>query len=155
MPPLKTGGADLTALQKSFKLQRMQFSRRQFVGMMGAAAALRGATVRADVVLYNGNIHTMDPANPAADAIAIYGGHFLAVGAKDEVENLASASTKRIDLGRWASMNPGSTAQDPRWPSARDRGSGCSGAEQPGAHQSSRRPYLVGEFQGSGGGGRE
>jgi hypothetical protein len=41
----------------------------------------------------------MDPANPAADAIAIAGGRFLAVGTKDEIDNLASASTKRIDLG--------------------------------------------------------
>jgi predicted amidohydrolase YtcJ len=89
----------LTGLQKSFKLQRMRFSRRQFVGILGAATALRGATVRADIVLYNGNIHTMDPANPQADAIAISGGRFLAVGTKDEIDNLASAGTKRIDLG--------------------------------------------------------
>jgi hypothetical protein len=77
----------------------MPFNRRQFVGILGAATALRGATVRADVVLYNGNIHTMDPANPQAAAVAISGGRFLAVGAKDEIDNLASANTKRIDLG--------------------------------------------------------
>jgi len=77
----------------------MQFSRRQFVGVLGAGTALRGASVKADVILYNATIHTMDPANPSADAVAISNGRFLAVGNKDEVDNLASASTKRIDLG--------------------------------------------------------
>jgi hypothetical protein len=77
----------------------MPFSRREFVGILGAATALRGASVRADLILYNGNIHTMDPANPEADAVAISGGRFLAAGTKDEINNLASASTKRIDLG--------------------------------------------------------
>jgi predicted amidohydrolase YtcJ len=78
----------------------MQFSRRQFVGAtLGAAGALRGASIRADVILYNANIHTMDPGNAQAQAVAMSGGRFVAVGAKDEVDNLASASTKRIDLG--------------------------------------------------------
>ncbi len=77
----------------------MPFSRREFVGILGAATALRGATTRADVILYNANIHTMDPANPAAQAVAISGGRFLAVGTKDEIDNLASPNTKRIDVG--------------------------------------------------------
>src|ERR1700683_1596035 len=98
--PAATVLPDLTGVQKSCKLnESMQFSRRQFVGIMGAATALRGATVRADLVLYNGTIHTMDPANPQGEAVAISGGRFLAVGTKDEIENLASANTKRIDLG--------------------------------------------------------
>ena len=77
----------------------MQFSRRHFVGVLGAATALRAASIRADLILYNANIHTMDSGNPQAQAVAISGGHFIAVGANDEVDNLASASTKRIDLG--------------------------------------------------------
>jgi predicted amidohydrolase YtcJ len=77
----------------------MQFNRRQFVGILGAATALRGASVRADLILYNANIHTMDPANPEATAVALSGGRFLAVGAEDEIDNLGSANTKRIDLG--------------------------------------------------------
>jgi hypothetical protein len=89
----------LTELEKSRKLTNMHFNRRQFVGILGAATALRGASMRADVILYNGNIHTMDLANPEAEAVAIAGGRFLAVGSKAEVENLASAGTKRIDLG--------------------------------------------------------
>jgi predicted amidohydrolase YtcJ len=90
----------LTGLQKSCKLnESMQFSRRQFVGILGAATALRGASVKADVILYNATVHTMDPANPSAEAVAISGGRFLAVGKKDEVDNLASPNTKRIDLG--------------------------------------------------------
>jgi predicted amidohydrolase YtcJ len=60
---------------------------------------LRGTTVRADVILYNANVHTMDPTNPEAQAIAISGGRFLAVGSKDEIDNLGSATTRRIDIG--------------------------------------------------------
>jgi predicted amidohydrolase YtcJ len=77
----------------------MRFNRRQFVAALGAATALRGTTIRADLILYNGNVHTMDPANPEADAVAISDGRFLAVGTKAEIDNLASANTKRIDLG--------------------------------------------------------
>jgi len=77
----------------------MQFNRREFVGILGAASALRGTSIRADLILYNANIHTMDPGNPQAQGVAISGGRILAVGANDEVDNLASASTKRIDLG--------------------------------------------------------
>jgi len=77
----------------------MPFSRREFVGILGATAALRGASTKADLILYNANIHTMDPANPGAEAVAISGGRFLAVGTKDEIDNLASPSTKRIDIG--------------------------------------------------------
>src|SRR5262249_18970168 len=44
--------------------------------------------------------HTMDPSNPQAEAVAISGGRFIAVGSNDEVGNLASAATKRIDIGR-------------------------------------------------------
>lgn len=76
----------------------MRSSRREFVGFLGAAA-LQAATTKAEIILVNGNIHTMDPANPHAEAVAISGGRFLAVGTNDEVANLPSASVKKIDLG--------------------------------------------------------
>ncbi|HWZ33556.1 MAG TPA: amidohydrolase [Bryobacteraceae bacterium] len=72
-------------------------SRRTFVGILGAAS-LRGASVKPDLILTNGNIHTMDPANPQAQAVAIADGRFLAVGTNAEIENLATGA-KRIDLG--------------------------------------------------------
>ena len=76
----------------------MQPTRRRFAGLLGAAA-LRASITRADLILENAAIHTMDPANPRAQAVAISGGRFIAVGTQDEVSNLASAGTKRIDVG--------------------------------------------------------
>jgi predicted amidohydrolase YtcJ len=73
-------------------------SRRNFLGALGAAAALRGTTLKPELILFNGNIHTMDPANPHAQAVAILGGKFFAVGTNDEIKNLPSTSTARIDL---------------------------------------------------------
>jgi len=64
-----------------------------------AAASLRAESVRPELILLNGNILTMDQANPRAEAIAIAGGRFFAVGSNDEIRNLASAGVKRIDLG--------------------------------------------------------
>jgi predicted amidohydrolase YtcJ len=86
-------------------------NRRQFMSALGATAllnraSLNAAAIKADLILYNAKIHTMDPANPEADAVAIAGDRFIAVGTKDEVNNLASASTKRTDLGG-ATVTPG------------------------------------------------
>ncbi len=72
-------------------------SRRQMLGALGAADSLRGTTLKPDVILFNGNIHTMDPSNPHAEAVAILGGRFFAVGTNEEVVNLG-AGVKRVDL---------------------------------------------------------
>ncbi len=78
----------------------MKSTRRQFAGMLGSAAILGAAsTTKPDVILRNGRIHTMDPANPRAEAVALSGGRFLAVGTNAEIDNLSSASAKKIDLG--------------------------------------------------------
>jgi predicted amidohydrolase YtcJ len=75
----------------------MRISRRQFAYL--GSAALRAAVTKPDLILYNAMIHTMDPANPQAQAIAIAGDRFFGVGRNDEIRNLASASTRRLDLG--------------------------------------------------------
>src|SRR5258706_2354548 len=75
----------------------MRGSRRQFLGALGAAT-LRAATVKPDLILVNGNIYTMDPANPRAEAVAIAGGRFFAMGTNQEIGNLSVGVTK-IDLG--------------------------------------------------------
>ena len=76
----------------------MRPSRREFVGVLGAAA-LRAASIKPEIILHNASIYTMDPANPRVEAVAIAGGRFLAVGTNDEIANLPSSSAKRIDLG--------------------------------------------------------
>ncbi|MGP1308714.1 MAG: amidohydrolase [Phycisphaerales bacterium] len=51
-----------------------------------------------DLILTNGRITTLDAVRPEAEAIAIAAGTVLATGTDIEIERLADASTKRIDL---------------------------------------------------------
>ncbi|MDQ3742950.1 MAG: amidohydrolase [Acidobacteriota bacterium] len=52
----------------------------------------------ADLILVNGRVFTADAANPSAEAVAIKGGRIVAVGSSAEVEKLAGAATRRVDL---------------------------------------------------------
>ena len=57
-----------------------------------------------DLILHSGKIVTVDPAFSVADAVAIYGGRFVAVGENATVRAMAGAATRVIDLdGRCAS----------------------------------------------------
>ncbi|VVD76244.1 amidohydrolase [Pandoraea cepalis] len=51
-----------------------------------------------DLILINGRFATLDRANPQADAVALTGGKFTAVGTRDDVMRLAGSSTEVIDL---------------------------------------------------------
>jgi predicted amidohydrolase YtcJ len=73
--------------------------RRDFLGAVGASGFAWGAATEPEQILFNGNIHTVDSASPHAEAIAIAGGRFLAVGTNDEIRRLATARTKKLDLG--------------------------------------------------------
>lgn len=53
----------------------------------------------ATLVLTGGEIATMDPANPRAQAIAIKGERIIAVGSNAQIEALAGPKTERIALG--------------------------------------------------------
>lgn len=53
----------------------------------------------ADLVITNARITTLDHGNPAADAVAIKNGRFLAVGSRADVIRLAGDETRRIDAG--------------------------------------------------------
>ncbi|MBI1881914.1 MAG: amidohydrolase [Chloroflexi bacterium] len=53
---------------------------------------------KAELILYNGRIYTVDPALPWAEAVACAGGRIVAVGSNDEILNLASSATQRIDV---------------------------------------------------------
>jgi predicted amidohydrolase YtcJ len=56
-------------------------------------------TEEPELVLYNGNIWTVDDAQPRAQAVAISGGRFLAVGSNADVLHLATYRTRKFDLG--------------------------------------------------------
>src|SRR5438067_1123276 len=75
-------------------------SRREFLGY-SAALLLFPALDRLEpkTSLYNGNIWTVNPRAPRAQAVAIAAGRFIAVGSNDEVMNLASARVRKVDLG--------------------------------------------------------
>jgi predicted amidohydrolase YtcJ len=52
-----------------------------------------------DLVIRNGAVRTMDPALPTASAVAIGGGRILAVGADDDVAELAGPRTRQLEAG--------------------------------------------------------
>src|SRR6476661_6988709 len=53
---------------------------------------------RAELIIHNGMIRTMDPLHPTAEAVAIREGRILAVGALEAVESTAATNTRRLDL---------------------------------------------------------
>ena len=55
--------------------------------------------VEADLVVFNGNIITMDPQKPTATALAVKSYKVLAVGEEDEVLELVPNAKRVIDLG--------------------------------------------------------
>src|SRR5262245_52796545 len=82
-------------------------NRRTVIGGMGAAAALaispkqlkaQPMSASADTILLNARITTLDRGNPQAQAVAIGGDRFLAVGAERDVMALAGPQTRRVDL---------------------------------------------------------
>ena len=52
----------------------------------------------ADTVIRNSNVITVDPQRPRAQALAINGGKFVAVGSNSDVENLIGPGTRVLDL---------------------------------------------------------
>lgn len=68
--------------------------------LMTAPPAARACDEPADLVLTGGDIHTMDPERPTAEALAIRGGRILALGSTAEIEALAGPATRRFDLGQ-------------------------------------------------------
>ncbi|MBA3322731.1 MAG: amidohydrolase [Pyrinomonadaceae bacterium] len=62
--------------------------------------------MKADLVIINANVRTMDGQRPAAEAVAIYGNRIAAIGTTEEVRRLAGAETKMIDA-RGALVLPG------------------------------------------------
>jgi predicted amidohydrolase YtcJ len=55
-------------------------------------------------IFLNGNIVTLDPTRPSAQAIAVYGDRIVAVGNNLEIEQLAGPDTNRIDLKRTTAL---------------------------------------------------
>lgn len=76
-------------------------SRREFLGRLSAFAMAPSFSLNRtepDLILFNGNIVTMDDRRPAAQAVAIADGRFFAVGTTQQVRALATSRTKKLDL---------------------------------------------------------
>jgi predicted amidohydrolase YtcJ len=75
--------------------------RRDF--LLGTAAVLAGHRARAwqagetELVVMNARVYTMDPAVPRAEAFAVRGGRFAAVGSNDAIRRLIGKATQTID----------------------------------------------------------
>ena len=76
-----------------------KISRRDFVQNLGALVMMPLARTEPDLILHNGNIWTVNPGMPRAQAVAVSGSRFTAVGLNDEVLNPATAHTRKVDLG--------------------------------------------------------
>ena len=64
--------------------------------------------MKADLILVNGAIHTMDRAKPRAEAIAIAGNRVFAVGSNAEMRDLKAPGCRMVDL-RGGTVVPGLT----------------------------------------------
>jgi predicted amidohydrolase YtcJ len=76
----------------------MAVSRREFLAELGSLTVLALGSQRPDLVLYNGHIITIDATQPKAEALAIAGDRFLAVGSNVDIRALARRGTTRVDL---------------------------------------------------------
>lgn len=80
----------------------MSASRREFLyglSAMSAFALLPLERTEPELILHNGNFWTVNPRQPKAQAVAISGGRFLALGSNEEVLALAAGRAKKVDLG--------------------------------------------------------
>ena len=98
------------------------YTRGEFFGLTATAAAALGAGCRPagatsqdapaaaaapDLAVVNANVITMDPGRPAAEAFAVKGGRFVAMGSSADVRALARASVTRVLDAEGATITPG------------------------------------------------
>lgn len=74
-------------------------SRRDFVASLPPLALMSCYLEKADLILYNADIITVNPNQPSAEAIAISGDKIIGVGSNEDIMNLSSAYTKKINIG--------------------------------------------------------
>ena len=64
-----------------------------------ACGATRAQTLAADIIIVNAQVHTMNDAQPRAEALAIYGNRVGVVGPTKDIKKLAGPQTRTIDAG--------------------------------------------------------
>ncbi len=63
-----------------------------------AGDAQAGPGISADLILVNGRVLTQNDQAPRAEALAVKGGRFIAVGPSDDIRNLAGPATQVLDV---------------------------------------------------------
>jgi predicted amidohydrolase YtcJ len=81
-------------------MRRRTFLKGLAAGGLGLCAGPVYARAReaADLAFFGGTVVTMNPLQPAAEAVAVRQGRILAVGARQDVEAVCDGQTKRVDL---------------------------------------------------------
>jgi predicted amidohydrolase YtcJ len=69
------------------------------IGLLSAAAAPIGQQKPADLIVVNAKVLTVDPNNTQAEAVAIRGNTFAAVGTTEAIRKMAGPETRVIDAG--------------------------------------------------------
>ena len=101
-----------------------KYTRGEFLGLsalIAGGAALRGLPfaetafapeqaqqrpLDPDLIVVNARVYTVDPSQPTAEAFAVKGDRFIAVGSTSDIRNLATPRTRVIDAGRMT-VTPG------------------------------------------------
>src|SRR5207237_5216522 len=65
----------------------------------GGTSMSQASSAKADLILHNGRVATLDAHKPVAEAVAVLDGKFAAVGTEGEVLKLRSDRTQVIDVG--------------------------------------------------------
>jgi len=106
-------------------MKKRTHSRREFVGLTGTGIAglagvpwlgrtasaaqaqpAAGNSPEADLVVFNAKVYTVDAGRPRAEAFAVKGSRFIAVGTSDEMKALAGKNTQTFDA-RQMTIVPG------------------------------------------------
>jgi predicted amidohydrolase YtcJ len=93
----------------------MTTTRRGFVRGVSAFSLLPTLRSEPELVLWNGVIHTQDPAQPRAQALAVANGRLLAVGSNDDVLVVLGRDPLREPPGSLISIPVERTMVGGRW----------------------------------------
>ena len=69
------------------------------IAMLNTVAQTKDSHLAPDLVIINAAVHTMDPARPTAEAVAVLGNRIAAVGSTADMRALAAPGTRIIDAG--------------------------------------------------------
>jgi predicted amidohydrolase YtcJ len=90
----------VTALTSTTRRRLLEAAALGALGTAGWPAGRPGAQeAPADLILRNARITTLDAARPEAEALAVKGGRFLAVGAERDIASLRGDATTVVDAG--------------------------------------------------------